>query len=144
MAGQSQAAHAEAQAASLNADAINAQATTEAARLQRMNRVELARQRASIAQSGVQLEGSTLEQIVRNANELEQNVSNVMLGAKRDAMLEHLRGRNALGAGRTQMLATLLAGASSGYGAYSQSSLLRTGSPAPATSNYSAGGWATL
>ena len=128
VAGQSQAASAQAAAAETNANALREQASTEEARIRRMNRVELARQRATLAKSGVAVEGTPLDQLVRNANELEQNAVNARRGLLRSADLEDRGGRNALGTGRTQALASLFAGASNAYGSYRQTSLLRTGS----------------
>jgi hypothetical protein len=90
-----------------------------------MNRVELARQRASLAKTGVQIEGTPLDQLVRNASELEQNAINARRGLLRSADVEERFGRSALRSGRTQALASLLAGASNVYGQYQQSSLLR-------------------
>ena len=123
--GQAQAAGAQNAAAQENASALQMQASEEEARVRRMNRVELSRQRASLAKSGVSLEGTPLDQLVRNASELEQNAINARRGLLRAADVENRSGRSALGTGRTQALASLLAGASNVYGQYQQSSLLR-------------------
>jgi len=125
--GQQQAASAEAAAAETNANALRDQAATEEGRIRRMNRVEMARQRATLAKSGIAPTGTPLDQLVRNAAELEQNAINARRGLLRSADLETRTGRSALGVGRTRSLAALFAGGSAAYGQYQQSSLLRTG-----------------
>jgi hypothetical protein len=122
---QAQAAGAANAAAQENALNLRQQASEEEACVRRMNRVELARQRASLAKTGVRLEGTPLDQLVRNASELEQNAINARRGLLRAADVEQRYGRSALSSGRTQALASLLAGASNMYGQYQQSSLLR-------------------
>jgi hypothetical protein len=122
--------------ANIEAEELRQQASEEEARVRRMNRVELARQRATLAKSGVALEGTPLDQLVRNANELEQDAVNASRGILRKEAAAVNYGRSALAAGRSQMVASLISGASSAYAGYSNYGLLRRTPP----TTYSGGG----
>jgi hypothetical protein len=129
VAGQARQANAAADAATRESRQRLEQAAEEEARQRRFNRVELARQRSTLAKSGVRLEGTPLEQLVRNANELEQNAINARRGLLREAKEAARAAGEIRTAGRYNIAAGIIGGAANAYGSYATSSLLRQGTP---------------
>jgi len=131
---QASAARAEASAAASAAAFNERQAREEAGEQESAFRRdaarELARQRSNLAKSGVALEGTPLDQLVRNANELEQTAVGIRRGLITEAMLARMTGRNALAQGRRASTGALLGGFAQAGGMIAQgysSGLLRRG-----------------
>ncbi len=102
-----------ARAARWNAQLAENEAKAEEARRRRVSRRLLATQRARIAASGVQIEGSPLELLASNAAELEIEALTARYRGQTTADLERARARTAQRTARKISQAELLGGAAS-------------------------------
>jgi len=99
-----------ADAALYNARLAEREGSEEYQRRHKAARKKIGSQVAQVGKSGVRLEGSPLEFIVQNAEELERDALNALVDAQSTAALDRSRARSAKKAGETGAGTELLSG----------------------------------
>lgn len=111
-----QAGGAVAAAARYNAQLALLESQSSEATQRRGGQRYLAQKAANAGASGVRLEGTTLDALLRDAAELEVNAINTRRAGINTARLDRSQARAALSQSKTSSYATLLSGAGSAYG----------------------------
>lgn len=108
-----------ADAALYNARLAEMEGAEEMRRRRTIARKKIGTQVTQVAKSGVRLEGSPLEFLLQNVEEMERDALNAMTAAQNTAALERARARSAEKAGRRGAGTELLAGVTraAAYGA---------------------------
>ena len=97
-------------ASNFNAKQARKAGALEAARIRRFGRRQEGLQKVHFAKAGVQLSGSPLEFMVRDAEQFERDAVSAQIDANATAALDESRADNARTIGRQRSLASLITG----------------------------------